>query len=241
MKLRTTAGLFIFASVLLPIGFWNCSISPTSFVVGESFNMSSDLPMNHPSLVPLTSNEEVSFKVQLMSRHQVYSHLRAILLSPGLDAGTQAEVDWVLDQEILANMSTFGGPCEMANPLYTDFPTSDCRSSPANASVAQYIESSISREASRLQACRRSIGIDAVVTAFRNRIQTEVGATNVEPSTESVRAIHQLFFLGQSMDQTALNQTLSLYDEMGKQGESLNDRWRMLFLVFCELPDWQYF
>ncbi len=220
--------------------FWNCSFIPKAFEASGDLSMSSTLPMNHPNLIPLESIEEVSFKTQLMDRHQVYSHMRAILLSPGMSADLIAYIDWVLDGEILARPNDFGGSCDLANPLYTEHPPADCRYTASNAAGEATKGPSVSREASRIQACRRTIGHDETVQHFRAKIQNQVGVTGVVPSKQSVIAIHQLFYLGQTLDSETPDKILALYDEMGSKGESVNDRWRMIFLVFCELPDWQY-
>lgn len=227
-------------ATLVSFFFWNCSLAPQGFTVSSDMEMSSTLPMNHPHLVPLESIEEVSFKTQLMDRHQVYSHLRAVFLSPGMSAELVAYIDWVLDGEILAKPSDFGRNCDLANPLYSEHTPADCRYSATNATGDAYKESSVSREASRIQACRRIIGHDEVTRLFREKIQAQVGVTGVTPNRESVAAIHQFFLVGQTIDPETVDKVLGLYEEMGQNGENVNDRWRMLVLVFCELPDWQY-
>jgi hypothetical protein len=239
VKLGILTFLSIFVLSTTPF-FSNCSFLPLGFEVQTEGAMSLDLPMNHPNLLSVNSSEEVSFKPQLMDRLQVYSHLRAILVRPEMPQGLIDFIDWVLDEEILGRSSDFGRACDLTDPLFSEQVPGDCRFSTANATTDRIKPSSISREASRIQACRRTIGHDEVARYFRDGIQSMAKVAGAAPTNESVKTIHGLFFLGQEIPGDLVTRALDLYEDMGRNGETLNDRWKMLFLIFCESPDWQY-
>lgn len=230
LRFLPIAAVFVLGATSL--FFQNCSQNFS--VTASSYN----LPINHPSISDTTDvlpepPVVASSKILIGDQRFLESAFREAFLTPQSPSNETGFLDAVLYQELWREQHLLGRGCD---PIEGGDNTS-CNPSLGNANLGMNASTSSGREAARLQVCRRVIANDVMLA----RAVGKVGDWNRGPDVASIPEIIRLFY--PNTDQDIVDATAAKLNELNTEmqmgGESVLNRWKLMFLTVCESSGWE--
>lgn len=232
MKFKFSATLA--SIVVLLVVFQNCSGTPFSGMRSYPSNAvqaDNPLPFDHPTTEISNQGDPVSGKLVMGDRLYLESAFRDIFIPPDSPTNVVNYVEAVLFQEFAPIQSALGRACD----INQDGTSDDCLGSTANVDIKMSAGTLPIREAARIQVCRRILGNNTMVELMINQVK----GNQPTPNDVSVAALINLFFPAQNAPLSLNAKLIELDQFMATSGESVKDRWAILFLTVCESPAWQ--
>ncbi len=187
-------------------------------------------PTPMPSIAPGTEITTSDSKIRLGDRKYIASTLTSVF-------GTSNEVQTVINNLILKQAGTFGGPRDL-------YDTNDIGNFESDSQAAVLPVSTTTREAFRIRTCASLSSKD---TAVKNAIAQVKGiasgaAVNTSalqlPTTSDAAIAYSMFYSARpSLPDNVSSSIKSLTDKAGSTDKL--EGWRFLFYVLCIAPDWQ--
>ncbi len=228
MPRQKLAKLFTALAVLalLPQAYQNCS--PTGFQVAELQSKEQMTEVDHPVEKEVSPPAQA---VQLGHKHYVSAMLREVFASPQSSAGYVAALDAHIRYWIDNKGSQFGAACNQYDSNGVGF----CDNAVSNVNGPLRLDDNLVRESFRIRACEEILHNDESVTAALSKIQR----TSEAPDTSSLEQATALFYRGEPPSGDFVETLRALDEDLVKANESMMNRWRMMFIMICESPDWQ--
>lgn len=232
MKIKILATLII--SIFVVVVFQNCSSSllpGMRSMPSTAEQAKNPLPFEHPDPDIGYQGKPVSGQMVIGDRLFLQSVFRDVFAPPGSPANIVEYVDAVIYQELGQVQTALGRSCD----INQDGTTDDCFSAFQNVDIKMNAGTSSIREAARIQVCRRILGNATMVQSMISQVK----GNQPTPNDQSIAAIVYLFFPADNAPSTLHSSLKELDQNMAEGGESVADRWAILFLTVCESPAWQ--
>jgi hypothetical protein len=211
---------------LLPQAYQNCS--PTGFQVAELQSKEQMTEVDHPVEKEVAPPAQA---VQLGHKHYVSAMLREVFAGPQSSAGYLGALDAHIRYWIDNKGSQFGAACNQYDSNGVGF----CDNAVSNVNGPLRLDDNLVRESFRIRACEEILHNDEAVAAALSKIQR----TSETPELESLEQAAGLFYRGEPPPSGFVETLLELDRDLAKAKESVGERWRMMFIMICESPDWQ--
>lgn len=232
MKKWTWLPALIFV-VTLPLYFQNCA-NDTSVLILESSAPPVEpnlppLPLDHPAEKPVRQTE---IKFQVVNRGYIEVLMKDIF-GPIDGSDWPSAWQYFLDHWISYKGGQYGMGCD----LYESDSGRDCRFQEDLSNSYTYVDHNTVRESYQIQYCNSMLSIDA---ALKNAL-LKINADNVVPNRELIVKAYNLFYRGDDPNQNTVNSLLDLDRTLAQNGETVQNRWRMLLGQICESTGWHLF
>lgn len=225
---------FLAVFCVLGVMYSNCSRDVTTLGLSSKSGGSSiqqELPFGHPDTSLESKGALVMGQLTLGDGDYVKSVLRDIFENQAPTQPIKDYVESVIWDEFTRNQSAFGRSCD---PL-SDGSYWPCYFMETNVNITMSSQSSSVRQGSVIQACRRILANDTVLSAVLGTIS---GGRST-PSSDSIKSAAGLFFPAAIHDPQLLGHLEDIDQTMAENSEKVMDRWRILLLTLCESPAWQ--
>lgn len=204
----------------------------TSPDAGANGPSPSDAGSTHPPEPPSdVVRSATGFSGRLMGRTFIVALLREVFMPPG----DGRELDRALRDVELAP-SNFGRPCN----IYSSHSGKDCEDAPISGTSAPMMGASTTvRQLNKMVVCENILHRVEHVHAAASRVGGLQNGALVAPRLEHTRAVLGLFFRAEPVATEVLNATHRFVERLGREGAELDDQWRGLLQIVCEMPGWE--
>lgn len=211
-------------------------LSLTACLENGEYTPKEDLPENHPPISdtpndnPNAGTSGITHKVRLGDRYYLKSVLESVFVSSSGSEASDTPVKNLVKQFIFDQGNVYSGTCSI-------YDKAECRSLSAvdYQSLPGLAVTSSSADAGFLNVCAEILDVNGVIDVLETKL---VMSGTEDFDTALAQKAYELFYPGQTLNQEAYQNLLTLYQKSKSGGDRISG-WKSVYYSFCISPQWR--
>lgn len=173
----------------------------------------------------------------LAGRLYVVQIFREAFISPNVTVSSYLTKANSLIDGVLKMPTIFGHPCDTNNT----YVGKDCGGDDTGGTqMALMVEPSTVRQLNKSKFCQDILNETYGIYSVAENIGERPAGVLAEVSPEGITKAYSLFFRQQSISSAELSAYVTLNNDLKNRSATLLNRWRVVLLMICESPEWEY-